>query len=100
MAEAELAKCKSCGKEVAKTAPTCPECGETFPGLRIKCPACGSMSIAVAGQKGFGLGTALATGFVLGPAVGLLLGAAGRKDIQLQCKRCGTKWDKPRNLLQ
>lgn len=86
-----MAICKSCQKEVAKTAPTCPHCGEALPGSRIKCPTCGSMSIGVAGQRGFSLASAAAGLFLAGSA-GLLLGMVGRKQLQLQCQRCGTKW--------
>ena len=52
-----LVKCKACGKEVSKSAPTCPNCGESAPGLHIKCPSCGSFNFS-SGQKGFGLGKA------------------------------------------
>lgn len=87
-----MAKCKSCEKEVAKTAPTCPHCGEALPGSRITCPTCGSRSIVVAGQRGFSL-SAAAGGFFLAGAAGLLTGMVGRKRIQLQCQRCGTRWE-------
>jgi ssDNA-binding Zn-finger/Zn-ribbon topoisomerase 1 len=49
-----IVKCKSCGENVSKTAPSCPHCGETYPGLSIKCPKCDSMNFSV-GQKGFGV---------------------------------------------
>lgn len=86
----ELVKCKSCGKEVSKTAPTCPQCGETAPGLHIQCPKCESMNIAPS-QKGFGLGKAAVGGLLLGP-VGLLGGMIGRKKVEMVCQACGNKW--------
>ncbi len=87
---AELKKCKTCGKEVSKTAPLCPHCGESLPGLHIKCPVCGSMSIGI-GQKGFSLGKAAAGGILLGP-VGLLGGLIGRKKVEIICQACEYKW--------
>ena len=87
---AELVNCKTCGKQVSKTAPTCPHCGENAPGLHIKCPKCNSMNIS-SGQKGFGLGKAAIGGILLGP-VGLLGGMFGRKTIELVCQSCGHKW--------
>ena len=83
-------KCKTCGKEVSKTAPTCPHCGENAPGLHIICPACHSMNIS-SGEKGFSLGKAAAGALLLGPA-GLLGGMLGRKDVELVCQSCGHKW--------
>ncbi|MCB7128465.1 MAG: hypothetical protein J3T61_02870 [Candidatus Brocadiales bacterium] len=87
---AELVSCKTCGKEVSKTAPTCPHCGEESPGIHVKCPKCGSMSIST-GKKGFGLVKAATGGILLGP-VGLLGGLIGRKRIELICQACGKKW--------
>ena len=87
----ELVECKTCGKEVSKTAPACPHCGESLPGLHVKCPKCGSMSVQI-GQKGFGLGKAVVGGLLLGP-VGLLGGMFGRKKAELVCQACGKKWN-------
>lgn len=87
---AELVKCKTCGKDVSKTAPTCPHCGENAPGLHIKCPACQSMNVSPE-AKGFSLGKAAAGALLLGP-VGLVGGMLGRKDIEFVCKACGHKW--------
>jgi hypothetical protein len=87
----KVVPCKACGKEVARTAPSCPHCGENAPGLHIKCPKCSSMSIAT-GQKGFGLGKAAAGLFLLGPA-GLLGGMVGRKKIELVCLACGKRFE-------
>lgn len=86
----ELVKCKTCGREVSKSAPACPHCGEEAPGLHIRCPKCSSMNIAT-GQKGFGLGKAAVGGLLLGP-VGLLGGMLGRKKIEMVCQACGHKW--------
>ena len=88
---AQLARCKSCDKEVARTARTCPHCGDTFPGLGIKCPACGGTNIGVGGQRGFSLTGAAAWAFLVGP-LGLLGGMIGRKQIELECQRCRKKW--------
>ncbi len=88
---AKLVNCKTCGKQVSTTAPTCPHCGENAPGVHIRCPKCGSMNIA-SGQKGYGLGKAAAGGILLGP-VGLLGGMIGRKKIELVCQDCGKGWD-------
>jgi ssDNA-binding Zn-finger/Zn-ribbon topoisomerase 1 len=85
-----IVKCKSCGQDVSKTAPTCPHCGETFPGLGIKCPRCGSMNFSV-GQQGFGLGKAAAGAILLGP-IGLAGGLLGRKQVELVCLSCNNKW--------
>jgi ribosomal protein S27E len=86
----KLAKCKTCGKDVSKTAPTCPHCGETAPGLHVKCPKCESMNIAF-GQKGFSLGKSAIGAVLLGP-FGLLGGMLGRKDIEFGCQACGHRW--------
>lgn len=86
----QIVNCKSCGKDVAKTAPTCPHCGETAPGLAIKCPKCGSMSFNT-GQKGFGLGKAAIGAIALGP-IGLMGGMLGRKKIELTCMNCNHRW--------
>ena len=86
----DLVKCKTCGVEVSKTAPSCPSCGENLPGLAIKCPKCGSMSISI-GQKGFGLGKSVAGAVLLGP-IGLLGGVMGRKKLEITCQSCGKKW--------
>lgn len=82
-----LVKCRSCDREIPRTAGNCPHCGE----MLIKCPRCGGMNIGC-GQRGFGLGRALATGVVLGPAVGLLAGMAGRGLVELRCQQCGAIW--------
>ena len=87
---AELVNCKTCGKQVSKTAPTCPHCGEEAPGLHIECPKCNSVAVST-GQKGFGLGKAAAGAILLGP-VGLLGGMIGRKKTELYCRSCGNKW--------
>jgi|GEM_PF-1965570 len=89
-AVAGLAKCKTCGKEVSKTAAACPHCGENAPGLHIACPKCGSMNVQPE-QKGFGVGKAVAGGILLGP-IGLLGGMHGRKKSQLLCRVCGHTW--------
>jgi tellurium resistance protein TerD len=95
---AELKKCKTCGKDVSKTAPICPHCGESLPGIHIKCPICDSMSIAI-GQKGFSLGKAAAGGILLGP-LGLLGGLIGRKKIEIVCQACEYKWvSSPKDFL-
>jgi DNA-directed RNA polymerase subunit RPC12/RpoP len=85
-----LIKCKTCGKQVSKTAPTCPYCGENAPGINISCPVCTSKNFST-GQKGFGLGKAAAGAVLLGP-VGLLGGLLGRKKIEFICQSCGHKW--------
>jgi len=87
---AELVNCKTCEKQVSKTAPTCPHCGENAPGLHINCPKCSSMNIS-SGKKGFGLGGAAAGAILLGP-VGLLGGMFGSKKTELACQACGHKW--------
>lgn len=87
---AELVKCKTCDKEVSKTAPTCPHCGENLPGLHVKCPKCSSMSISTS-QKGFGKKKA-AAGFILFGPIGLLGGMLGGKKVELVCQRWGHKW--------
>ena len=86
---ADLAKCKTCGKDVSKAAPSCPHCGETLPGMAIKCSHCGSSNIAM-GQKGYGLGKAAVGAILLGP-VGLLGGMIGRKKLEIVCNSCGHK---------
>jgi len=88
---AELTKCKTCGKEVSRTAPTCPYCGESLPGLDIKCPKCGSMSIKF-GQKGFGLAEAAIGAILLGP-LGLGWGIHGRNKTTFVCQACGHTWN-------
>jgi tellurium resistance protein TerD len=92
-----IVKCKTCGKDVSKSAPTCPHCGEGAPGVRIPCPKCGSLSFTV-GQQGFSLGKAAAGGLLLGP-VGLLGGVLGRKKVELTCLKCSQSWTPdPRKL--
>ncbi len=86
----ELTTCKTCRKDVSKTAPTCPNCGESSPGLHIKCPKCDSMNIST-GEKGFGLKGAAIGAILLGP-VGLLGGMIGRKKTELFCQSCNHKW--------
>jgi len=86
----ELTNCKTCGKEVSETAPSCPHCGENLPGLHIKCGKCNSTNI-VTNQKGFGLGKAAVGAVLLGP-FGLLGGMIGRKKTELLCQSCGFKW--------
>ena len=85
-----IVQCKTCGKDVSKTAPSCPHCGENYPGLDITCPKCGSMSFSV-GQKGFGLGKAAVGTILLGP-IGLAGGFLGRKNVELVCLNCNNKW--------
>jgi len=85
-----IVKCKTCGKDVSKTAPTCPHCGKSAPGLHIKCPMCGSMNFSM-GQKRFGIGKAAAGAILLGP-IGLVSGLLGRKDLELVCLNCKNKW--------
>lgn len=85
-----LVSCKTCEKEVSKTAPACPNCGENAPGLQIKCPKCGSMNFSF-GQKGFGLGKAAIGTILLGP-LGLFGGMLGRKKVELICLKCSNKW--------
>lgn len=86
----DIVSCKTCGKDVSKTAPTCPHCGENLPGLHITCPKCGSMNFSI-GKKGFGLGKATAGAILLGP-IGLLGGLMGRKDVEFVCLNCNNKW--------
>ena len=95
---AELVTCKTCGKQVSKTAPTCPHCGENAPGLHIKCPSCQSMNIAPS-EKGFSLGKAAAGAILLGP-IGLFGGMFGRKNIEFVCQACGHKWKPSPNDLK
>lgn len=57
---------------------------------KVKCPSCGSAQIS-AGNKGFGLGKAVAGGVLLGP-VGLLSGFIGSGQVTLACLRCGNRW--------
>ena len=91
----DLTKCKICGKEVARQAPTCPHCGTNLPGIHAKCPNCGSMNIA-AGTKGFSLKKAVGGAILLGP-FGLLGGMVGRKKIEFACLDCGRRWA-PRSI--
>ncbi len=86
---AELTNCKTCGKEVSKTAPSCPHCGENFPGLLIKCEKCNSTDI-VTDRKGFSFGKA-GVGAVIFLPLGLL-GMAGRKKTMFLCQSCGHRW--------
>jgi hypothetical protein len=95
---AGIVKCKACGKDVSKSAPSCPHCGQTAPGLWIKCPRCGSMDFSF-GQKGFGLGKAAAGAILLGP-IGLVGGLIGRKDVELFCTSCNNKWKPNPSELQ
>jgi len=85
-----MAKCKTCGKEVSKTAPTCPNCGEQNPGMRIRCPKCHKMNV-IKEKKGFGIGKAAIGCIALGP-IGLLGGMIGRKEMELVCQECGKRW--------
>ena len=57
----------------------------------IRCPRCGSTQIT-AGNKGFGLGKAVAGGLLIGP-VGLLGGLIGSKKVMITCLKCGKKWE-------
>ncbi len=56
----------------------------------LKCPSCGSTQLH-AGDKGFGLGKAIA-GRVLVGTIGLLGGFIGHKKIVITCLECGYKW--------
>ncbi len=88
--DSRLMGCKTCGKEVSQTAPSCPHCGENLPGVRVICPKCKSTNIQI-GEKGYGALKSAVGGLILGPG-GLLIGFHGRKDIQLKCLSCGNKW--------
>jgi hypothetical protein len=94
---AELVECKTCGKQVSKTAPTCPHCGENAPGLRLRCPKCQSINVAP-GERGFSAGGAAAGAILLGP-IGILAGLAGRKTIEFVCQACGHRWKPSPNEL-
>ena len=60
------------------------------PTQKVRCPKCGGEQFA-AGSKGFGLGKAVAGGFLLGP-VGLLGGLIGSKKVKITCLGCGHTW--------
>lgn len=92
----KLINCKTCGKEVSQTAPTCPHCGESLPGVRVTCPKCTSTNIQI-GEKGYGALKGAVGSLILGPG-GLLIGFHGRKDVELKCLSCGNKW-KPEEKL-
>jgi len=86
----DLTTCKTCGKDIAKTAPTCPNCGVTFPGLKLECPKCGSQNFTT-GRKKYGLGKAALGTVILGP-IGLEGGLIGRGKLELVCQNCNHKW--------
>jgi len=86
----KIVPCKTCGREVSRTAPSCPGCGETVPGLYIKCPSCSSLSFVVE-QQGYSIGKA-AIGWLLLGGLGLLGGLIGRKNFELVCMACGKRW--------
>jgi hypothetical protein len=56
----------------------------------ITCPRCGSTQLH-AGQKGFGLGKAIAGSLLVGGA-GLLGGFLGSKKVMITCLNCGKRW--------
>jgi hypothetical protein len=56
----------------------------------LSCPSCKSTQIH-AGDKGFGLGKAVAGHLVIGP-LGLLGGFLGHKKTMITCLKCGYKW--------
>ena len=56
------------------------------------CPRCGSPHVT-AGERGFKVGTALGAAFFIAPIVGVLAGAAGRKNLVLACMTCGHRWE-------
>jgi predicted nucleic-acid-binding Zn-ribbon protein len=64
---------------------------------KIKCPKCGSTQI-IADKKDFDLGSALATGYFLGPAFGILAGINKSNKVEITCLKCGHTWEagKPR----
>jgi hypothetical protein len=57
---------------------------------QIRCAKCNSTQIT-ANKKGFGLGKAVAGGFLLGP-VGLLGGTIGSSKVKVTCLACGHEW--------
>lgn len=56
----------------------------------IHCPRCGSTQVS-ANKKGFGVGKALAGGFLTG-GVGLLAGFIGSGKVLVTCVKCGKQW--------
>ena len=54
----------------------------------VYCPKCYSTQVT-ANKKGFSLGKAAAGTLIAG---GPLLGAIGRKKIEVTCLKCGNKW--------
>jgi len=90
-----LAKCKTCGGKVSRTAPACPHCGEVSPGRHVRrppsCPSCGSTNVS-AQRKGFGIGKAIGGAVLLGP-LGLAGGLIGRKKVEMVCAACGRRWE-------
>ena len=86
-----LISCKACNRDVSHVADLCPHCGIELPGVKIRCPRCNSINIS-SSKKGYGIGTAAAGLYLLGP-VGLLGGLIGKDGIRLQCKDCGKKWE-------
>ena len=86
----KLVKCKTCEKQISKTALMCPYCGEIDPGLYQDCPKCKSTNISST-EKGFNLCGAAVGTLLLGP-FGLLGGMIGRKKIVMTCLDCGENW--------
>ena len=88
-----LTKCRTCGKEVSTTAPTCPHCGEIKPGEKdpLTCPNCGSKNVGIV-EKSFNVGKAAKGGILLGP-IGLLGGLIGKKGKIFICHDCAYKGD-------
>jgi hypothetical protein len=82
--------CKTCSKDVSRTAPHCPHCGEAMPGLAIRCPKCRSNRVGLE-RQGFSLGNAAAGCALLGP-LGLMGGMVGRNSDTLRCHGCGNTW--------
>lgn len=86
-----LSTCRTCGKDISKSAVTCPHCGEGHPALDLKCPQCRSTNFSVQ-TRGYSVGRALVGTAFAGP-IGLAGGAIGKDKLQYCCASCGRRWE-------